>query len=721
MDVRLGLLGFIVSALPAFAGSALAETRALVVGVSQYPKLAETIWLKGPKNDSREMANTLARLGVPAANITVLADGVRDLSEGIRLGGVGTKQAILDGLDQLAASSKAGDLVVFYFSGHGSQQADLDGDEEGGRDGIFLPYDTGKWNGDGVENAIVDDELSARIDKILATGADFFGVIDACHSATGFRDVPGDDAMTRRVDPEELGVPAAAEAPSRGIALAKPAEGSAKGGQASGRGRAAFFYAAQENEAAIDKRPPGSETGESFGVFTYTMLSRLNQTTGLTYRTLHQAVMADIKRNTLMVTQTPEIEGDLIDEPVLRLTGAEALRQWPIFAGKLQAGQLAGIKAGTIVGLYADPAAAEADTVAYGVVDSAGATISLVSPVAYPCPEPAGADGHCAAPTDESAFKKGRFARIIEQGTDFSVALSSPLRLDANDGYDYSGALKALEAAAASQGLSSRVSFRDAGYDIAVGLADGKLVFAPAAGLIDRQGPGSSPRLTLPADPEAARLTVTQALDRIARATALQRLAAGLDTGKGLGLETGLQVSRYTGGAIDGAECPEDGDYAEPVAAGEGATFNDCDTISLVMTNTGRKPVDVTALLIGADFSITPVWPTDSGSNRILPGRSKSTEALLRMQPNPAAATEERIVFIGVSGVNKSHTVFDNLEQAGLRGAPGEDAPEVAAARQLLAAGLGEMSRSTASQPARIEEEMQIVVEPFFVGKGAAN
>ena len=123
----------------------------------------------------------------------------------------GDKKAILDGLARLAETSEAGDLVVFYFSGHGSQQPDLDGDEQGGADEIFLPYDVGKWSGDGVENALVDDELNVLVERILDKGADFFGIIDACHSATGFRAIDGDDTRIRGVEPAELGVPDVAQ------------------------------------------------------------------------------------------------------------------------------------------------------------------------------------------------------------------------------------------------------------------------------------------------------------------------------------------------------------------------------------------------------------------------------------------------------------------------------------------------------------------------------
>ena len=144
-----------------------------------------------------------------------------------------------------------GDLVVFYFSGHGSQQPDRNGDEQGGFDEVFLPYDVGKWGDNGIENALIDDELNARIERVLEKGADFFGVIDACHSATGFRDLDDLDVRQREVDPAELGVPDAAPVPRR-FAFANE-------NRSPGRGRAAFFYAAQESEVALERTPKGGE------------------------------------------------------------------------------------------------------------------------------------------------------------------------------------------------------------------------------------------------------------------------------------------------------------------------------------------------------------------------------------------------------------------------------------------------------------------------------
>ena len=100
-------------------------------------------------------------------------------------------------------------------------------------------------------------------------------------------------------------------------------------------------------------------------------------------------------------------------------------------------------------------------------------------------------------------------------------------------------------------------------------------------------------------------------------------------------------------------------------------------------------------------------------------GETKVTPDLLQMEPNPKTASEERLVFLAVPGVSKSHTAFDNLEQEGLRSAMRDvEAPEAAAARELLATGLTEMSRATATQPNRLDEEMSVAVEPFFVAKG---
>lgn len=49
-----------------------------------------------------------------------------------------TKRNILDAMGWLMACNNPGDSLFFHFSGHGGQQADVDGDESDGVDEVFV-------------------------------------------------------------------------------------------------------------------------------------------------------------------------------------------------------------------------------------------------------------------------------------------------------------------------------------------------------------------------------------------------------------------------------------------------------------------------------------------------------------------------------------------------------------------------------------------------------
>ena len=75
-----------------------------------------------------------------------------------------TKSAIMDRLNWLVKDAKAGDKLLFHFSGHGSQIRDRDGDElKDQLDEIVCPHDM-DWDG----TYIVDDDLNAVFSKISA-------------------------------------------------------------------------------------------------------------------------------------------------------------------------------------------------------------------------------------------------------------------------------------------------------------------------------------------------------------------------------------------------------------------------------------------------------------------------------------------------------------------------------------------------------------------------
>ena len=86
------------------------------------------------------------------------------------------------------------------------------------------------------------------------------------------------------------------------------------------------------------------------------------------------------------------------------------------------------------------------------------------------------------------------------------------------------------------------------------------------------------------------------------------------------------------------------------------------------------------------------------------------------MCPTERGPSDQRLVLVTVPGVGKSHMAFDNLGQEGLRSGRTRMARPTAA-RTLMAVGLNDMDRAATSQPPRIEEEISISIEPFYVGE----
>jgi hypothetical protein len=93
------------------------------------------------------------------------------------------KGAIVDGLKDMLAGGKDGDLLVFHFSGHGSQVPDVEGDEEDGKDEVLCPFDF-DWS----SGFIKDDDLAGFV-AALKKGVRLEIILDSCHSGTGTREL----------------------------------------------------------------------------------------------------------------------------------------------------------------------------------------------------------------------------------------------------------------------------------------------------------------------------------------------------------------------------------------------------------------------------------------------------------------------------------------------------------------------------------------------------
>jgi metacaspase-1 len=160
--------------------------KALLVGINDYaPVGAGGPDLRGCVNDVVDMATTLRDLGiVPAApaNMHIVTDARA------------TRDNILAELKWLVTGAKKGDLLVFYYSGHGSYVADLSGDEPDKKDETICPHDFA------AKGMIKDDDLRGAF-KGIAAGVNLEVILDSCHSGTATRGselIPEEDRITPR-------------------------------------------------------------------------------------------------------------------------------------------------------------------------------------------------------------------------------------------------------------------------------------------------------------------------------------------------------------------------------------------------------------------------------------------------------------------------------------------------------------------------------------------
>lgn len=187
-DLRLALLLLGLFVAPIASGA----DRALLVGIDQYPHVKP---LEGSANDVQTVRQfALDALGYRPEQIQILLD-----SEA-------TRASILTALDRwLIAGSQPGDRVLFYYSGHGYQTPDTDGDETDRLDETLVSVDTEPDGQGGFRNMISDDELKTRFDRLANRQTTV--IIDSCHSGTVTRSLldPGDPRARKTLDPGSAG------------------------------------------------------------------------------------------------------------------------------------------------------------------------------------------------------------------------------------------------------------------------------------------------------------------------------------------------------------------------------------------------------------------------------------------------------------------------------------------------------------------------------------
>lgn len=261
---------------------------ALLIGIGDYVHFEPggprgRTDLEGPPNDVSRMRRSLRRYGFGGDDPSSEAD-VRVLRDG-----EATFEAIEEGFRWLASrATDTADVVVVYYSGHGSFAEDRDGDEAelspGDRhDEALVPADATDITD--PEQLVLDDHIRAWLGALGTRNVTL--VVDACYSGTVTRAAPGSSARARG----PVGNPGGGGATE---ALLHPEH--------------TLLTAAGPEQTALEREIGGE--GRTYGVFTYHLTRALDGAgPNARYDDVVRRVRLQVagEKNT---RQVPQLEGD---------------------------------------------------------------------------------------------------------------------------------------------------------------------------------------------------------------------------------------------------------------------------------------------------------------------------------------------------------------------------------------------------------------------------
>lgn len=264
--------------------------KAVLVGINRYRIGGAD--LRGCVNDVKNLSAALQEFyGFKKNDLTILTDDQA------------TKTAIEDAVKGLVVDAEPGDVVLFHYSGHGSNVPDDNGDEADERDEILCPTDL-DW-----KKPLRDDWLRRTFDK-TKKGVSLTVIMDCCHSGTATRVISPPDA--ERID-RYLPSPWDLVAAESGRELTGKVTTRLRGSKKSAR-RASDVVDAKIPEVLVtgcrdDQTSADATIGGTFnGALTYSLVETMKQAKGaLTYRELHTGTLKRLKQRGF--DQVPQLEG----------------------------------------------------------------------------------------------------------------------------------------------------------------------------------------------------------------------------------------------------------------------------------------------------------------------------------------------------------------------------------------------------------------------------
>lgn len=158
----------------------MAKGYALIIGMEQVNPKHYAGWngaLDQPKRDAMVMEQIARQAGFETKLL---------LSE------KATREVVTSNLKEIAVRAQPGDLLFLYYSGHGGQVPNLDGDEEDGMDETWCLY-----NGQ-----LIDDELYV-LWREFRKDMRVIVISDSCHSGTITKALPDANNLIAKSLPHE--------------------------------------------------------------------------------------------------------------------------------------------------------------------------------------------------------------------------------------------------------------------------------------------------------------------------------------------------------------------------------------------------------------------------------------------------------------------------------------------------------------------------------------
>ena len=264
-----------------------AHKLALLVGINTYKYSDRISALAGSLNDVEQMRQLLiGKFEFPPENILVLTN-----SQATHAGIINAIQT------HLIAKAQAGDIVVFHYSGHGSQMKDVTHRMLNGMDETIVPWDSRDPAGRVFD--ISGAELHPLLLQLAKKTKNLTFILDSCHSGTLVR-----GARVRWVAEDTRTPP---QLPAYSVAATR--EVGAVGEETSPK--FAAITAATSRESAFEH----FVDGQDHGALTYFLARQLSTAkAGTTYREIMDSVAGNVTAN--YPGQHPSLEGAEADQYV---------------------------------------------------------------------------------------------------------------------------------------------------------------------------------------------------------------------------------------------------------------------------------------------------------------------------------------------------------------------------------------------------------------------